>query len=122
MYKIKFIGNNQKWRHWGDFLTAKMELVKRHNLAENGKNCWFKVKIRQDADIEKPNYANEFMSKLTSNIQTNDLNSVVTDDSPFTQYVKKGNELHERYEKGEISLESEPDDGDDFFKRLEEQN
>ena len=46
----------------------------------------------------------------------------VTGESEFTKYVKKGNELHERYEKGEISLENEPDDSDDFFKRLEEQN
>ena len=121
VYRIKYIGNNQKWRHWCDFLTAKMELVKRHNLAENGKNCWFKVKIRQDADIEKPNYANEFMGKLTKTTDEK-INEAVTGDSPFTQYVKKGNELHERYERGEISLENESEDTDDFFKRLEEQN
>ena len=63
------------------------------------------------------------MSRL--NTQTEDkpfshLNEIVTGDSEFVKYVNKGNELHERYEKGEISLESEPDDGDDFFKRLEE--
>lgn len=28
--------------------------------------------------------------------------------------------LYVEYEKGEISLENEPDDSDDFFKRLEE--
>ena len=92
-------------------MTAKMELVKRHNLAENGKNCWFKVKIREDADIEKPDYANEFMGKLTKTTDDK-INEVVTGDSPFTQYVKKGNELHERYEKGEISLENEAEDTD----------
>jgi hypothetical protein len=61
------------------------------------------------------------MGKLTKTTDEK-INEAVTGDSQFTQYVKKGNELHERYERGEISLENESEDTDDFFKRLEEQN
>lgn len=46
-YRIKFIGNNQKWRHWNDFLTTKLELIKKKNV--NGKFEWHKVKMVQQA-------------------------------------------------------------------------
>ena len=41
-YKIKFIGNNAKWRHWNDFLTTKLELTKKR--VPNG-IVWQKVKL-----------------------------------------------------------------------------
>jgi len=41
-YKIKFIGNNAKWRHWNDFLTTKLELTKKR--VPNG-IVWQNVKI-----------------------------------------------------------------------------
>jgi hypothetical protein len=51
-----------------------MELIKRHNVSLNGKNCWFKVKIRSDADIEKDNYAETFMNKLTGENKMDEVN------------------------------------------------
>ena len=41
-YKIKFIGNNAKWRHWNDFLTTKLELTKKR--VPSG-IVWQKVKL-----------------------------------------------------------------------------
>lgn len=65
IYKIKFIGNNTKWRHWCDFLTAKMELIKRHNKNDGGKNCWYKVKLRNGLPTNDTETANNFIKKLT---------------------------------------------------------
>lgn len=47
-YKIKYVGNNPKWRHWNDFLTTKIELIKRK---DNGKYYWHKVKLRSLDDF-----------------------------------------------------------------------
>lgn len=94
-YKIKFIGNNPKWRHWCDFLTAKIELVKRHNVALNGKNCWFKVKIRDDIDLMSETYADTFMNKLKDD--TND--KKVSDDVNNAAFGTNENETEEFFAK-----------------------
>ena len=121
LYKIKFIGNNPKWRHWCDFLTAKMELIKRHNVSLNGKNCWFKVKIRDDADIEKEDYSATFMNKLTEPNKTDDINKNAFG---VEKFIEKQNKLSKNWHEGKISQENklndEPGTADEFFAKLNE--
>lgn len=117
-YEIPTYGKGTQWWKFLQFIETtdchyKTKIV-------NGKKGKYFCGVKKR---ENYNTASTFMSRL--NTQTEDkpfshLNEIVTGGSEFVKYVNKGNELHERYEKGEISLESEPDDSDDFFKRLEE--
>ena len=50
-YNIKYMHKDPKWLKWCQFLTAKMELVKRKNSQLN-KWCWYKVKIKENNNPE----------------------------------------------------------------------
>jgi hypothetical protein len=119
-YEIPTYGKGTQWWKFLQFIETtdchyKTKIV-------NGKKGKYFCGVKKR---ENYNTASTFMNRLTTKEPEKEfslLNEIATGDSSFTQYVNKGNELHERYEKGEISLENEAADEDEFFKRLEEQN
>lgn len=50
-YTIEYMHKDQRWWRWCQFLTAKMELIKRKNSKLN-RWCWYKVKIREHNNPE----------------------------------------------------------------------
>lgn len=50
-YYIKYMNKDPKWLKWCQFLTAKMELIKRKNRTLQ-KWCWYKVKLQENTNFE----------------------------------------------------------------------
>jgi hypothetical protein len=124
-YEIPTTGKGTQWWKFLQYIGTTDCKYKTKNIDNKKKKYFTGVKLKDSYGT-----AETFLNKLSNDKKdkkvSDDVNNAAFGDSKFEQYVKKGNELHEKYLKGEITITNELADETDpeteeFFAKLEKQ-
>lgn len=124
-YEIPTTGKGTQWWKFLQYIGTTDCKYKTKMIDGKKKKYFTGVKLKDSYGT-----AETFLNKLSKDNKdkkvSNDVNNAAFGDSKFKQYVKKGNELHEKYLKGEITITNELADETDpeteeFFTKLEKQ-